>query len=47
MSSSFSERVKNTLAIFFPFTLGTETGNEIDTQEEEEDNKKLMTLSLK
>ena len=37
-SSSFSERVKNTLGKFFPFTMGTGTGDEAETQEEEEDN---------
>ena len=33
-SSSFSERVKNTLGNFFPFTMGTGTGDEAETQEE-------------
>ena len=37
-SSSFSERVKNTLRNFFPFTMGTGTGDEAETQEEEEDD---------
>ena len=37
-SSSFSERVKNTLGNFFPFTMGTGTGDEVETQEEEENN---------
>ena len=37
-SSSFSERVKNTLGNFFPFTMGTGTGDEAETQEEEEDD---------
>ena len=40
-SSSFSERVKNTFGNFFPFTgdlQGTVTGDEAETQEEEEDN---------
>ena len=37
-SSSFSERVKNTLGNFFPFTMGTSTGDEAEAQEEEEDN---------
>ena len=36
--SSFSERVKNTLGNFFPFTIGTGRGVEAETQEEEEDN---------
>ena len=40
-SSSFSERVKNTLENFFPFTMGTGTGDEVDTQEEEEDNEQI------
>ena len=40
-SSSFPERLKNTLRYFFPFTMGTGTGDIVDTQEEEEDNKKL------
>ena len=38
MSSSFSERVKNTSGNFFPFTMGTGTGGEAETQEEEEDD---------
>ena len=37
-SSSFSERVKNTLGNLVPFTMGTGTGDEAETQEEEEDN---------
>ena len=37
-SSSFSERVKNTLGNFFPFTMITGTSEEVETQEEEEDN---------
>ena len=37
-SSSFSERVKNTLGNFFPFTMGTGTGDEAEAQEEEEDD---------
>ena len=32
-SSTFSERVKNVLGNFFPFTMGTGTGDEVDTQE--------------
>ena len=31
----------NTLRNVFPFTMGTETGDEVDTQEEEEDNKEV------
>ena len=38
-SSSFSERVKNTLGNFFPFTMGTGTGDEAETQEEEADHE--------
>ena len=34
-SSSFSERVKNFLVNFFPFTMGTGTGDEAETQEKE------------
>ena len=37
-SSSFSERVKNTLGIIFPFTMGVGTGDEGESQEEEEDD---------
>ena len=37
-SSSFSEKVKNTLRNFFPFTMRTGTGDEAETQEEEEDD---------
>ena len=37
-SSSFSERVKNTIGNFFPFSMGTGTGDEAETQEEEEDD---------
>ena len=40
-SSSFSERVKETLGNFFPFTMGTGTGDEIDTKDEEEDNREI------
>ena len=39
-SSSFSESVKNTLGNFFPFTMGTGTGYEAVTQEEDEDDDK-------
>ena len=38
-SSSFSERARNTLGNFFPFTMGTDTGDEAETQEEEEDDE--------
>ena len=37
-SSSFSERVKNALGNFFPFTMGTRTDDEAETQEKEEDD---------
>ena len=37
-SSSFLERVKNTLGNFFPITMGTGTGDEAETQEEEKDD---------
>ena len=38
-SSRFLERLKNTLGNFFPLTIGTGTGNEVDTQEENEVNR--------
>ena len=37
-SSSFSERVKNTLGNFFTFTTGTGRSDEVDIQEEEKDD---------
>ena len=37
-SSSFTERMKNTLVNIFPFTMGAGTGNEGESQEEEEDD---------
>ena len=37
-SSSFSERVKNSLGNFFPFTMKTGTGDKAETQEEEDDD---------
>ena len=37
-SSSFSERVKNSFGKFFPFTMGTGTGDEAETHVEEEDD---------
>ena len=37
-SSSFSERVKNTLGNFFPFTMGRGTGDEAESQKQEEDD---------
>ena len=36
-SSSFSERMRNTLGNIFPFTMGVGTENEGESQEEEED----------
>ena len=38
MSSSFSERVKNTFRNFFAFNMGTGSGDEAETQEEEEED---------
>ena len=38
-SSSFSERMRNTLGKIFPFTMGVGTGNEGEPQEEEEDEE--------
>ena len=40
-SSSFSEKVKNTLENFFPFTMGVATGDEVDTQEQEEEKMEI------
>ena len=40
-SSSFSERVKNTLGNFYPFTMGAVAGDEVDTQEEEDENGEI------
>ena len=40
-SSSFPERVENTLENFFPITMGTGTSDEVDIQEEEEDNEEI------
>ena len=37
-SSSFSERMRNTLGNIFPFTMGVGTGNEGESQEEEEND---------
>ena len=36
-SSSFTERMKNTLGNIFPFTMGVGTRNEGESQEGEED----------
>ena len=46
MSSSFSERVKNILGNFFPSTMGSGTGDELDTHRRRT-MKKLMILVLK
>ena len=37
-SSSFSERVKNTFGKIFPFTMGASTGDEGESQKEEDDD---------
>ena len=36
--STFSEKVKNTLGNFFPFTMGAGTEEEAETEEEKEDD---------
>ena len=41
-SSSFSERMRNTLGNIFPFTMGVGTGNEGEFQEEEEDEEEQV-----
>ena len=41
-SSSFSERMRNTLGNIFPFTMGVGTGNEGESQEEEEDEEEQV-----
>ena len=38
-SSSFSERLKNTLGNFFPFSMGGGAGNDGESQEDEEDEE--------
>ena len=38
-ASSFSERLNNILENFFPFTMGTGTGDEAGTQEEEDNDE--------
>ena len=38
-SSSFSERMKNTLGNFFPFSMGGGAGNDGESQEDEEDEE--------
>ena len=40
-SSSFSERMKNTLGNIFPFTMGGGTGNEGESQEEEDEEEQV------
>ena len=40
-SSSFSERMRNTLGNIFPFTLGGGTGNEGESQEEEDEEEQV------
>ena len=46
-SSSFSERMKNTLGNFFPFSMGGGAGNDGESQEDEEDEEEQGTLDLK
>ena len=41
-SSSFSERMRNTLGNIFPFTMGVGTGIEGESQEEEEDEEEQV-----
>ena len=43
-SSSFSERMRNTLGNIFPFTMGVGTGNEDEAQEEEEDEEEQVDI---
>ena len=38
-SSSFSERMKNTFGNIFPFTMGGGAGNEVESQEEEDEQE--------
>ena len=42
--SSFSERVKNTFGNIFPFTMGVDTGNEGESQEEEADDDEQVNF---
>ena len=44
-SSSFSERMRNTLGNIFPFTMGVGTGNEGESQEEEEDEDEQVDFA--
>ena len=46
-SSSFSERVKNTFGNIFPFTMGTGTGDEAETQKKKRTMTGKMILDLK
>ena len=46
-SSSFSERMRNTLGNIFPITMGVGTGNEGESQEDEEDEDEHSILDLK
>ena len=41
-SSSFSERMRNTLGNMFPFTMGVGTGNEGESQEEEDNEEEQV-----
>ena len=41
MSSSFSERMRNTLGNIFPFTMGGGTGNKGESQEEEDEEEQV------
>ena len=41
-SSSFSERMKNTFGNHFPFTKGVDTGNEGESQDEEEGDEEQV-----
>ena len=45
-SSSFTERMKNTLGNIFPFTMGVGTGKEGEAQEEEEDNEEQVDFGF-
>ena len=45
-SSSFTERMKNTLGNIFPFTMGVGTGKEGESQEEEEDDEEQVDFGF-
>ena len=45
-SSSFSERMRNTLGNIFPFTMGAGTGDEGESQEEEEDDEEQAKIGI-